>query len=85
MTDDIVTMLRKEYDHFNQDGVGDYELLTTAADEIERLREKIQDLRMHAEQDACEIERLRATIGGWSQDISNLQDEVDQLRKDNPT
>lgn len=31
-----------------------------AADEIERLRDKVQDLRMHAEQDECEIERLRA-------------------------
>lgn len=38
MTDDIVTMLRREYDYFNNDGVGDYELLTIAADEIERLR-----------------------------------------------
>ena len=38
MTDDIVTMLRREYDYFNNDGVGDYEVITTAADEIERLR-----------------------------------------------
>lgn len=33
-----------------------------AADEIERLREQLQDARMHAEQDACEIERLRAEL-----------------------
>ena len=32
--------------------------LIAAADEIERLRDKVQDLRMHAQQDACEIERL---------------------------
>ena len=79
MTDDIVTRLRNLYEWTGETWAKD------AADEIERLRHKIQDLRMHAEQDACEIERLRATIGGWSQDISNLQDEVDQLRKDNPT
>ena len=29
-----------------------------------------------------EIERLRSTIGGWSQDISNLEDEVEKLRGD---
>ena len=28
-------------------------------DEVERLRAQVEDLRMHAEQDACEIERLR--------------------------
>lgn len=28
---------------------------------------------------ADEIERLRATVGGWSQDISNLQDRVEEL------
>lgn len=28
------------------------------ADEIDRLRDKVQDLRMHAQQDACEMERL---------------------------
>lgn len=38
MSDDIVTMLRREYDYFNNDGVGDYELLTIAADEIKRLQ-----------------------------------------------
>ena len=27
-------------------------------DEVERLRAQVEDLRMHAEQDACEIERL---------------------------
>lgn len=29
-----------------------------ATDEINRLRDKVQDLRMHAQQDACEMERL---------------------------
>ena len=38
MNDDIVTMLSKEYDHFNNDGVGDYEVIATAITEIERLR-----------------------------------------------
>jgi len=33
-----------------------------AADEIERLREKVQDLQMYVEQDACEIERLRSLV-----------------------
>ena len=45
MTDDIVTMLRREYDYFNNDGVGDYEVITTAADEIERLREQNEYLK----------------------------------------
>ena len=30
---------------------------------------------------ADEIERLRATIAGWSQDISNLEDEIERLRE----
>ena len=55
--------------------------LAWSLNEIERLREKVQDMRMYAEQDACEIERLRATIGGWSQDISNLEDEVERLKQ----
>lgn len=42
---DIVAMLRHEYEHFNNSGVGDYELLTAAADEIERLRESINGER----------------------------------------
>jgi hypothetical protein len=33
-------------------------LWCAAADEIERLRDKVQDLRMDAQQDAAEIERL---------------------------
>jgi hypothetical protein len=33
-----------------------------AADEIKRLRETEQDLRMYLEQDACEIERLKAAL-----------------------
>ena len=55
MTDDIVILLRKEYDYFNQDGVGDYELLTTAADEIERLRAQVADLK--------NLYRLRSQLG----------------------
>lgn len=36
--------------------------------EIERLRATVQDLRMHLEQDACEIERLRADRDAWRKD-----------------
>ena len=57
-SDDIVTRLREECESLKVD----VQVLREAADEIERLREKIQDLRMHAEQDACEIERLRAEV-----------------------
>ena len=28
----------------------------------------------------AEIEALRATVAGWSQDISNLEDEIERLR-----
>lgn len=38
MNDDILTFLHREYDHFNNDGGGDYEVILTAANEIERLR-----------------------------------------------
>lgn len=31
-------------------------------DEVERLRDKVQDLRMLMEQDSCEIERLHAEL-----------------------
>lgn len=43
--DDIVAMLRREYDYFNNDGVGDYEVITTAADEIERLRSEKRQIQ----------------------------------------
>ena len=96
MTDDIVTRLRTYHpatcagcDIWGNCGYGipcgcdcHQSPHHDAADEIERLREKVQDLRMHAEQDACEIERLRATIAGWSQDISNLEDQVEDCEND---
>jgi predicted nucleic acid-binding Zn-ribbon protein len=36
--------------------------ISNAEDEVERLSEKQQDLRMYLEQDACEIERLRECV-----------------------
>ena len=48
--DDIVALLRKEYDHFNNDGVGDYEVIATAIIEIERLREQVEYLKANIEQ-----------------------------------
>lgn len=63
MTDEIVTMLRKEYEHFNNDGVGDYEVITAAADEIERLRainiELLSVLRQTVERS------FQPAIDGW--------------------
>ena len=58
VTEDIVTQLQCAY----PSGEWPCESCTSCAAraEIERLREREQDLRMHAEQDACEIERLRA-------------------------
>ena len=52
MADDIVTRLLA----LNHPDAAD------AADEIERLREQLQNARMYAEQDACEIERMRAHV-----------------------
>lgn len=55
--------------------------------EIERLHQKEHDILAgiqlvvkgsNAGRDK-EIERLRATISGWSQDISNLEDENERL------
>ena len=63
MTDDIVTRLREHAEDeamLRNDWLRD--VMREGADEIERLREKVQDLRMYAEQDACEIERLRAEV-----------------------
>lgn len=69
--DDIVTVLREhlkrpEMMHTTHwDGCMESHTICALAwslDEIERLREKVQDLRMYAEQDACEIERLRAEV-----------------------
>lgn len=86
--DDIVTVLREHLKRPEMMHTTHWEgcmeshticALAWSLDEIQRLREKVQDLRMYAEQDACEIERLRATVGGWSQDISNLEDRVEEL------
>ena len=57
MTDDIVNMLRREYDYFNNDGVGDYELLTFAADEIERLRAELATMRLSLDEVSRERDR----------------------------
>lgn len=55
-TDDIINELRVA-------GVAyPNSLLDDAADEIERLRDRLQDAAMHAEQDACAIEQLRDQI-----------------------
>ena len=78
MADDIVTRLRDDATAMRNTSAEDrfFAVLgvyartnDAAADEIERLREKIQDLRMHAEQDACEIERLRARLGKAENEI----------------
>lgn len=61
MADDIVERLRAVSERYRYNTPQHLaENIDAAADEIERLREREQDLRMHAEQDACEIERLRA-------------------------
>lgn len=60
MIKDIVTELRytTTVDRYPWDNT----LYDRAADEIERLREQLEDARMYAEQDACEIERLYAEV-----------------------
>lgn len=66
-SDDIVTELRRQLGLCGHSSPT-YTLadcircgrIQAVIDEIERLRAREQDLRMHAEQDACEIERLRA-------------------------
>ena len=60
MADDIVERIRKNLPSIEWEQPLAAERERLAADEIERLRAREQDLRMHAEQDACEIERLRA-------------------------
>ena len=40
--DDIVTLLRKEWEYGNAGGPTDYEMYESAADEIERLRTALQ-------------------------------------------
>tara|TARA_R110000868_G_scaffold135832_1_gene348461 strand:+ start:2663 stop:2989 length:327 start_codon:yes stop_codon:yes gene_type:complete len=43
-----------------------------AVAEIERLRDTVQDLRMHLEQDACEIERLHDTGDALAEQVLQL-------------
>ena len=45
-------------------------LIEAQQDEIERLHEKVEDLSMYLERDACEIERLQALINA----VSDLHD-----------
>ena len=88
MNDDIVTRLRKAVCWCNDfDGRCH---TCEAADEIERLREKVQDLRMYAEQDACEIERVQTENTDWKDlairvleantRVLDIVDEIEQLR-----
>ena len=64
MADDIVQQLH-DWQHIVDESKGDAVVVMLsgrvfgdAADEIERLRDKVQDLRMLAQQDATEMERL---------------------------
>ena len=43
MTDDIVNILRKEYEYFNAGRGGDYETILSAIEEIEYLRNEIAE------------------------------------------
>ena len=54
-----------------------------AATEIQSLREKVQDLRMYGEQDACEIERLRAVESLLIDQVTEAQMEAAHLRAEN--
>jgi ADP-dependent phosphofructokinase/glucokinase len=58
--DDILTQLRSVLDP--EMPVSERLVISDAIEEIERLRNKEQDLRMHLEQDACEIQRLRREL-----------------------
>lgn len=69
---DITTKLRRHADIAKCNGC----MICTAADEIERLREKVQDLQMYLEQDACEIERLRTFIDQWHQERMQLFGQI---------
>ena len=59
MTDDIIKHLLPFVHDEMRMPAG---LVKTVIEEIEGLREKVEDLRAYAEQDACEIERLRAEV-----------------------
>jgi hypothetical protein len=62
MADDIVTRLWQYTPEVANPSMETRLLLDDAAHEIERLRDKQQDLQMYAEQDACEIERLKTEV-----------------------
>ena len=82
MADDIIARLRCSY----ADPPCEQCTFCAARAEIERLREREQDLRMHAEQDACEIERLRAAgdalanVVKWAKWVSVGDDEHNALK-----
>ena len=95
MADDIVTHLANlATDHgsyrTHYEGCHLYHLECAAlivCDEIERLRAQEQDLRMYAEQDACEIERLRSAgdalaeaLHGWCNGMDAFTDDWERLR-----
>jgi len=55
-------------------------LWCAAADEIERLRDKVQDLRMHAQQDATEMERLFTKGNELREQIATLIEQRDHAQ-----
>ena len=83
MADDIIARLRCSY----ADPPCKQCAFCAARAEIERLRAREQDLRMHAEQDACEIERLRAAgdalaeaLRGWCDGMDAFEEDQDRVR-----
>jgi chromosome segregation ATPase len=88
VTDDIVTRLQQMLDGPVPFVVG-REDIREAADEIARLREKVEDLRMYLERDACEIERLRkeadeerASSKTFQTLLLDATDELEQVTKE---
>ena len=53
---DLIEVLKHEYGHFNDSGVGDYEVLLSAIEEIERLNAEVEEWRLAASV-------VRSTIG----------------------
>jgi len=56
MANKLVDILNHEYAHFNESGVGDYEVILAAIDEIKRLEAEVAEWKLAAHV-------IRGTIG----------------------
>lgn len=75
VSDKILDFLQKEYDNFNNDGVGDYEVILTAIAEIGRLRRELAFAAKWMDNYKLAFEDSQKTVKHWYGVAKRLHEE----------